>query len=114
MIQLGLEEPVHLVNLVCIGAYTAVLFAEAVEDGHVLVFHRSVSLDPGRELAADGGVGASHLGFTPLWEAEADIFVLDAFVSEEVANSLRASLKIKVDKFGFSTSSVGHSPCLQN
>ena len=110
-INLGLEEPVHFVDLVCIGAHSAVLFAEVVEDGLALVLLSSIDLDPGWERATYGGVCAGGFCCGPFLEAEAHIFVLDAFEGEEIANSLRASLQIKVDKFGFSTS-LGHRVCL--
>ena len=110
-INLGLEEPMHLVDLVCIGAHRAVLLAEVVEDGLALVLLSSIDLDEGWERAAYGGVCAGGLNSGPLFEAHADILVLDALEGEEIADSLSASLKIEVDKFGFSTS-LGHRVCL--
>ena len=110
-INLGLEEPMHLVNLISISSNDAMLLAEAVEDGLALVFLRSISLDQGWEGATYGGVGAGGFNCGPIFKADADVFVLDAFEGEEIADSLSASLKIKVDKFGFSTS-FGHRVCL--
>ena len=110
-INLGLEEPVHFVNLVCISAHRSVLLAEVVENGLALVLLSSIDLDPGWERTAYGGVRAGSFDCGPFLHTHAHIFVLDAFESEEIANSLRASLQIKVDKFGFITS-LGHRVCL--
>ena len=110
-INLGLEEPVHFVNLVCISAHRSVLLAEVVENGLALVLLSSIDLDPGWERTAYRGVRAGSFDCGPFLPTDAHIFVLDVFESEEIANSLRASLQIKVDKFGFSTS-FGHRVCL--
>ena len=100
MIDLSLEVPVALIDLIGGGGGGTVLGGKVVEDGNTLVPDRTIVVDVRGEGATWGSVCACCFGGAPFFEGKTDILELNTLMSEEVAGGLGATLKREVDNLG--------------
>ena len=100
MIDLSLEVPVALIDLIGGGGGGTVLGGKVVEDGDTLVPDRTIVVDVRWEGATWGSVCACCFGGAPFFEGKTDILELNTLMSEEVAGGLGATLKREVDNLG--------------